>query len=111
MLMTSLAISLAKREAAVEPTAASLIWIRGLDDVDRCAGLYELRLHRLRLGLVDTFFDIRRRGLDEVLRFLESQGRDLADGLDHVDLVRAEVVVDDVELCLLFYLWCRRVSA
>src|SRR5436190_442843 len=40
--------------------------------------------------------------LDEVLGFLETQARHFADGLDDVDLVRAEILEDDGELGLLF---------
>ena len=63
----------------------------------------------LRLG--DAFLHVHRRALDQVLRFLQAQRRHLAHSLDDVDLVRAGVLEDDVELRLLLFGRRRRAAA
>src|SRR5262245_48901468 len=93
--------SAARRTEVRLPRLVSLLTLRLLDDVDRGAGLGKLGLYRLGLGLVDAFLDVGRGSLDQVLGFLQAQGRDFADSLDDVDLVRAEVLEDNCELGLL----------
>src|SRR5690606_23404809 len=68
---------------------------------DLRAGLFELLLEVLGLGLANALLEDLGRALDEVLRLLEAEARDLADDLDHVDLVGAGVLELDVELGLL----------
>src|ERR1700746_1631936 len=53
----------------------------------RAAGILQLLLCCFGIGLVNAFLDRLRRAVDDVLRFLESQTRELAHRLDHVDLV------------------------
>src|SRR5690606_23867250 len=71
-----------------------------LAELDDGASLFELLLRRLGFVLVHAFLDGLRRGLDEILRFLQTERRQLAHGLDDVDLVRTDFLQDDVELGL-----------
>src|SRR6516225_171997 len=65
------------------------------------ADFLELLLDRLGLVLRDGLLDRLRGALDEVLGFLETEGGDLADDLDHVDLVGADFLQRDCEFRLL----------
>src|SRR5690606_36827377 len=70
-------------------------------DLRSGAGLFQLLLDRVRLGLRHAFLDLRGHAFDQVLGFLQAQARDLADDLDDADLVGAEAGHGDVELGLL----------
>src|SRR5206468_2372404 len=69
----------------------------GLLQLDRCAGLFELALDRVGLFLGEAFLDRVGRPVDEVLRLLETQARDRADDLDHLDLLSTGRGEDNVE--------------
>ena len=73
----------------------------GYFDVDCGSGLGELRLHGLGLVFRDALFDVDGGALDEILRLFQPERGDLANGLDDVDLVCAEVGEDNGELSLL----------
>src|SRR5688572_33206431 len=75
-------------------------------DLDLAAGVGDLLDDGVRVGLVDAFLDRLRCAVDQVLGFLEPQAGDLANGLDHVDLVLARGGLDHGELGLLFGCWC-----
>src|SRR5262245_64104073 len=55
-------------------------------DLDRRALFLELGLHLRGLGLADLLLDRLGRAVDEVLRLLEAETRDLAHHLDDLDL-------------------------
>src|SRR6185437_8718447 len=74
---------------------------RALLELDGRTSLGQLLLHLLGVGLGDLLLDRLRRGLDQVLRLLEAEAGDLADGLDDLDLVGPRVGEHDVELRLL----------
>ena len=63
---------------------------------------FELLLGRGGLFLAHVFLDGLGRALDQVLGLLQAQRGQLADGLDDVDLVGADLLEDDGELRLLF---------
>src|SRR5947207_1315204 len=65
------------------------------------ADVVELLLDRGCLVLVHAFLDRLRRGFHEVLCFLQAQAGDLANDLDHLDLVGAHFGQGHVELGLL----------
>src|SRR6185437_12171728 len=65
------------------------------------AGVFELLAGGFGFGLRNAFLDGLRRAVDEVLRFLETEARQLTHRLDHVDLVVAERVQHDGEFGLL----------
>src|SRR5699024_501359 len=76
---------------------------RFLLEGDLCASLFELSLGSLSVFLVCSLDDSLRCALDELLSFLQAQaGDELADNLDHADLLGASVFENDVELVLLF---------
>src|SRR5262245_2038309 len=52
----------------------------------RSARLLELRLGSFGLGLVHAFLHRLRRALDQVLRFLQTETRELANDFDDLDL-------------------------
>src|SRR6186997_1160135 len=62
-----------------------------LFDFSRCAGFDQLLEYRVRVGLRHSFFDRFRRGIDEVLGFLQAQAGHCAHDFDHVDLARTRV--------------------
>ena len=64
---------------------------RKLLDLDGSAGSNQLLLDLLGLVLGDSLLDSLGAALDHVLGFLQTQTGDLADDLDDVDLVGAEV--------------------
>ena len=68
---------------------------------DLGTGLFELLLGGFGVSLREAFLDSLRGALDEVLRLLEAKARELTDGLDAGDLVRAGGLEDHVELGLL----------
>src|SRR5205823_6918131 len=70
---------------------------------DGRALLFQLGLDRSGLLLRDTGLDGRRRTVDQILRFLESEAGQLAHDLDNLDLLRASFLEHDVELRLLFH--------
>src|ERR1700693_5725506 len=71
-------------------------------DLGLAAGILQLLLCCLGVGLVDAFLDRLRCAVDDVLGFLESQAGELAHCLDHVDLVVADGGQHHGELGLLF---------
>src|ERR1700735_731448 len=64
---------------------------QSLLDGSLCASVLELLLDRLGIRLRNAFLDRRRSALDQVLRLLEAQARDLADDLDDAHFVGAEL--------------------
>src|ERR1700728_3398816 len=64
---------------------------QSLLDGSLCASVLQLLLDRLGIRLRNAFLDRRRSALDQVLRLLEAQARDLADDLDDAYLVGAEL--------------------
>src|SRR5215213_10035861 len=76
-------------------------WRACLLDVDGGAGLAELRRRGLGLVLRHAFLHRLRGRLDQVLGLLQAEAGQLADRLDDVDLVRAEVGQHHAELGLL----------
>src|SRR6187401_3021264 len=73
----------------------------GLLDVDGGASLAELRRGSLGFVLRHAFLDRLRGRLNQILGLLQAEAGQLADRLDDVDLVGAEVREDHVELALL----------
>src|SRR5688500_3853538 len=69
--------------------------------LDDCALLLELGLERGRLVLRDASLDRLRCAVNQVLRFLQAETRDLTDDLDDLDLLRAGFLEGDGELRLL----------
>src|SRR5438093_6207002 len=65
------------------------------------AGVFELLLDRLGLGLRHGFLHRLRGAVDEVLRLLQAEPRDLAHHLDDLDLLVARAGQDDGEVLLL----------
>ena len=80
--------------------------IRRLADLHYRSGRLKLFFDLFRLALADGFFDGGRGGLDQLLGFLQTQSRDLTDGLDYVDLVRPYLLNRHVELSLLLFCGC-----
>src|SRR5207244_1590805 len=80
---------------------------RVLLELDRGAGLFELRLDRVRLVLGDALLDRLGSRVDEVLGLLEAEPGDRADDLDHLDLLGTRPGEDDVERRLLLRLGAR----
>src|SRR5262249_51912067 len=70
-------------------------------DGDLGAGLFELGLGGVGLVLRDVLLHVGRRAVDDVLGLLQAQAGELADGLDDVDLVWADLLEHDGELRLL----------
>src|SRR3954453_10599266 len=66
-------------------------------DLDRGAGLFQLRLDRVGLVLGNALLDRLRRRVDEVLGLLQAQAGDRTDDLDHLDLLGPGAREDDVE--------------
>src|SRR5262249_56601252 len=73
--------------------------------LDRSAGLLELLLDALGLGLRHGLLDGLRRTVNEILRLLEAEPGDLPDDLDDLDLLVPGARQDDREVLLL---GCRR---
>src|SRR6476469_1940156 len=74
----------------------------GLLDLDLGARLFQLGLGGVGLLFGDALLDRLRRSLDQILGLLEAEARQLADGLDDLDLVRAGLGENDIKLGLLF---------
>src|SRR6516164_1908228 len=74
---------------------------RSLLELDRGAGLFELRLDRVGLVLRDALLDGGGCAVDEVLGLLEAETGDRAHDLDHLDLLAARAREHDVERRLL----------
>src|SRR6476620_5620346 len=70
--------------------------------VDDCALLFELGLDRRCFVLRHAGLHGLGRAIDQVLRFLQAEARDLTDDLDDLDLLRAGFLEHDRELGLLF---------
>src|SRR6185437_6387791 len=70
-------------------------------DGDFGAGCLEGGLRLLGRFLGALFDDGLGRAIDEVLGFLQAEARELADGLDDLDLLGASLFEDNVELVLL----------
>src|SRR5436305_3628148 len=66
-------------------------------DLDGGAGLLELRLDRIGLVLRHTLLDGIGRTVDEILGLLQAEPGDRTDDLDHLDLLVARPLEDDVE--------------
>src|SRR5690606_32263351 len=86
--------SVAARRTRDHPLGASL-------QLDARALFLETLLHLLGLGLRDALLDVAGGVVDQVLGFLEAERGDLADDLDHIDLLVATRLEDDGELRLL----------
>src|SRR5690606_23275483 len=89
------------RRAPAGPGATRSRTHCGLLHLDGSALLLELRLDLLGLFLRHAFLDGLGRVVDEVLGFLQAQAGQLAHDLDHLDLLGARLLEDDVELGLL----------
>src|SRR5215203_1782559 len=95
LLRARSASGLEKGRLSAAPLARSVQpWLL---ELDRGAGLFELRLDLVGLFLSDPFLDRVRRAVDEVLGLLQAEARECADDLDHLDLLTARLVEDDVE--------------
>src|SRR5438093_1845935 len=79
-------------------TARREAWLR---DLDLGPLLFESRLDLVGLLAVDAFLDRLGRRVDEILGLLEAESGQLADDLDHRDLVRADLGQGRGELGLL----------
>src|SRR6266404_1132599 len=69
-------------------------------ELDSAAGLLELLLHVLGLCLGHAFLDRLGSAVDQVFRFLQAEARQLANDLDHLDLLLTRSLEDDRELVL-----------
>ncbi len=69
---------------------------------DGCARISQFLFDCLRFFLRNAFFDGLWSSLDEILRFFQAKGGNLANDLDHVDLVATNCLKDYVKLRLLF---------
>src|SRR5690606_4091794 len=70
--------------------------------LDARALLFELRLERSGLVLRNTGLDLARGTVHQILRLLQAEAGDLANDLDHLDLLGASFLEHDGELRLLF---------
>ena len=68
---------------------------------DLCADVFQLLLQLFSLVLGDAFLDCLGSSLDDSLSVSQAQAGDLADSLDDLNLLGAEVLQNDVELGLL----------
>src|SRR4051812_22445907 len=71
-------------------------------DISLCACLFELRFSGLGLFLRNGFLDWLRSRIDEIFGLFKTEARQLADGFDALDFVRADFGQNDVNLGLLF---------
>src|SRR6266508_481456 len=76
---------------------------RALLDLDGCPSLFELGLDLVGLLLGDALLDRIGRPVDQVLRLLETEARDRAHDLDHLNLLVARTGEHDVERGLLLF--------
>src|SRR5206468_5455843 len=72
-------------------------FVDALLELDGGTCLLELRLDRVGLFLREALLDRIGRAVDEVFRLLEAETGDCADDFDHLDLLSAGLVQDDVE--------------
>src|SRR4051794_17632468 len=91
-----------QRAARCRTALRSLRKAKVLLQLDGAAGILDLLLDLLGLGLVDAFLDRLGSTFDKRLRLAEAKAGDRADFLDHVDLLAAVAGENDVELGLLF---------
>src|SRR5207244_3230978 len=87
-----------------QKTVARRAVARVLSHLDGSAGVLELLLHGGRLVLADVLLHGLGRAIDKVFGLLEAEARELANGLDHIDLRRARFLEDHAELGLLLSL-------
>ena len=73
-----------------------------LFNFDSCTCIRKLLSNGFGFFLRNAFFDRLRSRFDQVLGFLQAQGRDLAHDFDDVDLVAANGLENDVKFRLLF---------
>src|SRR5690606_15589013 len=69
--------------------------------LDSAAGLLELLLHVLGLGLGDALLHGLGRAVHQILRLLQAEARQLANDLDDLDLLVSGALENDGELVLL----------
>ncbi len=97
----------AETDAKKRPAEAGrLMSESNLFDLAGCANLFESSSDFLCVFLGDAFLDSLGGVVDDFLGFLEAEAGLLADDLDDLDLLGADVLQDDVELCLLFRCFC-----
>src|SRR6186713_3137252 len=76
--------------------------LAGLLDLDFRAGVLELLLESVRIGLVHAFLYSGGHAFDQILRFLQAQARDFANNLnDRYLLVGRVLLQEDGEFRLL----------
>ena len=93
----------AETDAKKRPAGAGrLMSESNLFDLAGCANLFESSNDFLCVFLGDAFLDSLGGVVDDFLGFLEAEAGLLADDLDDLDLLGADVLQDDVELGLLF---------
>ena len=97
----------AETDAKKRPAGAGrLMSESNLFDLAGCANLFESSSDFLCVFLGDAFLDSLGGVVDDFLGFLEAEAGLLADDLDDLDLLGADVLQDDVELGLLFRCFC-----
>ena len=97
----------AETDAKKRPAGAGrLMSESNLFDLAGCANLFESSGDFLCVFLGDAFLDSLGGVVDDFLGFLEAEAGLLADDLDDLDLLGADVLQDDVELGLLFRCFC-----
>ena len=97
----------AETDAKKRPVGAGRLMSKSdLFDLAGCANLFESSSDFLCVFLGDAFLDSLGGVVDDFLGFLEAEAGLLADDLDDLDLLGADVLQDDVELGLLFRCFC-----
>ena len=97
----------AETDAKKRPAGAGRLMSESdLFDLAGCANLFESSSDFLCVFLGDAFLDSLGGVVDDFLGFLEAEAGLLADDLDDLDLLGADVLQDDVELGLLFRCFC-----
>ena len=97
----------AETDAKKRPAGAGRLMSKSdLFDLAGCANLFESSSDFLCVFLGDAFLDSLGGVVDDFLGFLEAEAGLLADDLDDLDLLGADVLQDDVELGLLFRCFC-----
>ena len=97
----------AETDAKKRPAGAGRVMSKSdLFDLAGCANLFESSSDFLCVFLGDAFLDSLGGVVDDFLGFLEAEAGLLADDLDDLDLLGADVLQDDVELGLLFRCFC-----
>src|SRR4051812_21974383 len=77
-------------------------------DVSSSAGVFQLLLDAVSIGLRHAILHNGRHAFDQILRFLQAEAGDFADDLNHADFVGAEAGHGDGEFRLLFHSRSRR---